>query len=184
MRLKTALIAVLIAITLTILLAGTACKDNTTTPGANTAAPNQPAASKTPGPLPDRAFRALLAFKDAPTKLRVGQKETVVVRVKNASDVFWWARGGEINDSAGNQFYLALGDKWFQEDGKLATDMDGRIGLGKDLRPNEETEVSLAITAPANPGNYVLEVDMVQEQVSWFHDKGSPTARTNITVVR
>jgi len=62
--------------------------------------------------------------------------------------------------------------------------MDGRIGLAKDLRPNEETEVSLAITAPTNPGNYVLDVDMVQEQVSWFHDKGSPTARTNITVVR
>jgi hypothetical protein len=180
MRLRIALIVV----TLTTLLAALACKDNTTAPAANPGAPSQPAVSKTAGPLPDRGFKALLAFKDAPTKLRVGQKETVVLRVKNASDVFWWSRGGEINENSGNQFYLALGDKWFQEDGKLVTEMDGRIGLGKDLRPNEETEVSLAITAPTNPGNYVLEVDMVQEQVSWFHDKGSPTARTNVTVVR
>jgi hypothetical protein len=180
MRLRIALIVV----TLVALLAALACRDNTTAPAANTGARTQPAVSKTAGPLPDRAFRALLAFKDAPTKLRVGQKETVVLRVKNASDVFWWARGGEINENSGNQFYLALGDKWLQEDGKLVTEMDGRIGLGKDLRPNEETEVSLTITAPANPGNYVLEVDMVQEQVSWFHDKGSPTARTNVTVVR
>lgn len=180
MRLKIALIIAALAT----LLTAVACKEDATSPSTNTPGTNQPVVSKTAGPLPDRAFRALLAFKDPPTKLRVGQKETVMVRVKNASDVFWWARGGEINDNNGNEFYIALGDKWFQEDGKLATEMDGRIGLGKDLRSGEETEVSLSITAPANPGNYVLEVDLVQEQVSWFHDKGSPTARTNVTVVR
>jgi hypothetical protein len=169
--------------TLAILLTAFACKENTTTPNANTADTSQ-AAGKTPGPLPDRGFRALLAFKDAPAKLRAGQKETVVVRVKNGSDVVWWARGAEFNNSNSNKFYIALGDLWLQEDGKLLTEMDGRIGLPKDLRPGEEIEVPLSISAPTTPGNYILEVDLVQEQVSWFHDKGSPTARTNVTVVR
>ena len=178
MRLK---IALLIA-TLAFLLAAAACTKNTA--GTNTAESSQPTGIKTAGPLPDRAFKALLAFKDAPAKLRAGQNETVVVRVKNASDVFWWARGGETNNNSGNQFYLAVGNAWLQEDGKLVTNMDGRIGLGKDLRPNEELEVPLTITAPTTPGNYILEVDLVQEQVSWFHEKGSPTARTNVTVVR
>src|SRR3982750_2676899 len=67
-------------------------------PAGNTAATNSaattPAPSKTPGPLPDAAFKAQLSLPDAPTKLRAGQKETVQVHVKNASDVFWWARGG------------------------------------------------------------------------------------------
>jgi hypothetical protein len=178
MRLKATL---LITILVTLFIA-IACKENTTAP--NTAETNQPTAGKTPGPLPDRGFRALLAFKDAPTKLRAGQKETVVVRVKNGSDVFWWARGGEPNDSASNKFYIAVGNLWLQEDGKLLTEMDGRIGLPKDLRPGEEVEVPLSISAPTTPGDYVLEVDLVQEQVSWFHDKGSPTARTNVIVVR
>lgn len=173
----------LLITTLALLLTAVACKETTTAPGSNTAA-SQPTASKTPGPLPDRGFRALLAFKDAPTKLRTGQKETVVVRVKNASDVFWWARGGEINNSNSNQFYIAVGDAWLQEDGKLLTNMDGRMGVGKDLRPGEEVEVPLLITAPTTPGNYILEVDLVQEQVAWFHEKGSPTVRTNVTVVR
>jgi hypothetical protein len=62
--------------------------------------------------------------------------------------------------------------------------MDGRIGLSKNLNAGEETEESLQITAPSEPGDYILEVDLVQEQVAWFHDKGSPTARTNVTVVR
>jgi hypothetical protein len=175
------------ALSITILAAlfiAIACKDNTTGPTANSTDTSQPGGSKTAGPLPDRGFRALLAFKDAPAKLRAGQKETVIVRVKNASDVFWWARGGETNTNAGNQFYIAAGNAWLQEDGKLVTNMDGRLGLPKDLRPGEEVEVPLTITAPTTPGNYVLEVDLVQEQVSWFHDKGSPTARTNVTVVR
>ena len=166
------------------LLGGVACKNNATAPPSSTPASSQPAASKTPGPLPDRAFRALLAIKDAPTKLRAGQKETVVVRIKNASDVFWWARGGENNDANSNRFYIAVGNRWLQEDGKLVTEMDGRIGISKDLRPGEEVEVPLTISAPTTPGNYVLEVDLVQEQVSWFHDKGSPTAKTEVTVVR
>ncbi|HEX3279818.1 MAG TPA: hypothetical protein VHR36_01190 [Pyrinomonadaceae bacterium] len=166
------------------LLGGVACKNNTSGPTASTPASNQPVASKTPGPLPDRAFRASLALKDAPTKLRAGQKETVVVRIKNASDVFWWARGGENNDANSNRFYIAVGDRWLQEDGQLVTEMDGRIGIPKDLRPGDEVEVPLTISAPTTPGNYVLEVDLVQEQVSWFHDKGSPTAKTNVTVVR
>src|SRR5438128_10725650 len=63
---------------------------------ANTAP--TPAPARTPGPLPDAAFKAQLTLPDAPTKLRAGQKETVQVHIKNASDVFWWSRGGEIND--------------------------------------------------------------------------------------
>src|ERR1051325_11592366 len=180
MRLKTFLSVAALAA----LLVAVACKNTSTAPPASAPASNQPVASKTPGPLPDRAFRALLALKDPPTKLRAGQKETVVVRIKNASDVFWWARGGETNDASSNRFYIAVGDRWLQEDGKLLTEMDGRIGIPKDLRPGEEVEVPLTISAPTTPGNYVLEVDLVQEQVSWFHDKGSPTAKTQVSVVR
>ncbi len=66
----------------------------------------------------------------------------------------------------------------------LVTDMDGRYGLQRDLRPGEEEDVPLVVTAPKEPGDYVLEVDLIQEQVAWFSDKGSPTARAKVTVVR
>ena len=151
-------------------------------PSGNTA--SAPAASKTPGPLPDAGFKAQLTLPDAPAKLRAGQKETVQVHIKNASDVFWWARGGEINERNDNFFYIAAGDRWLKADGTLYTDSDGRYGISKDLKPGEETEVPLLVTAPKDPGEYILEVDLVQEQVSWFSDKGSPTVRAKVTVVR
>lgn len=151
---------------------------------ANASNSNAPAASKTPGPLPDAAWKAQLTLPDPPAKLRAGEKTRVTVHIKNASDVFWWARGGEINTRDDNKFYLAAGNRWLKPDGSLVTDMDGRYGVSKDLKPSEETEVPLLVTAPKEPGDYLLEVDLVQEQVGWFSDHGSPTARAKVSVVR
>jgi len=150
---------------------------------SNAGAPT-PEAQKTPGPLPDNGYAAQLTLVDPPAKLRAGQKETVQVRVKNASQVFWWARGGEVNDRTDNMFYIAAGNRWLKPDGALVTNMDGRYGISANLKPGEETEVPLGITAPKEPGEYLLEVDLVQEGVAWFSDKGSPTARAKVTVVR
>jgi len=141
-------------------------------------------ATKEAEALPEAGFRAELTLPDPPARLRAGEKHTLRVLVKNASGVFWWARGGAVNSRTDNKFYLAAGNRWLGPDGKLVTDMDGRHGIGRDLRPGEQTEVPLAITAPAQPGDYTLEVDLVQEQVAWFSDKGSPTARAKVTVVK
>jgi hypothetical protein len=155
---------------------------------SNTAAPNAtPAAPRgdVPAALPDNAFKAVITVADPPAKLRAGQKQTIQVKVKNASDVLWYARGAVANNAPSNKFYLAVGNRWLEADGeKLVTDMDGRQGLDRDLKPGEETEVPLVITAPKTAGDYTLEIDLVQEQVAWFHDKGSPTAKVKIRVER
>lgn len=152
--------------------------------GGSAANANQAAQTKEARALPDNGFKAQITLPDPPAKLRAGQQERVQVKIKNASEVFWWARGGEQNDRADNKFYLAAGDRWLKADGTVVTDMDGRYGIGKDLKPGEETEVPLLVSAPKEPGEYILEVDLVQEQVSWFSEKGSPTARAKVTVVR
>jgi hypothetical protein len=139
--------------------------------------------ARTPSALPENGFKAEITLVDPPAKLRAGEKATIQVRVKNLSNVLWYARGAEVNTSSDSKFVLAAGDRWLNAaDEKLVTDMDGRYGLDKNLRPGEQTEVPLTITAPKVPGGYVLEVDLVQEAVAWFHDKGSPTARVKIKV--
>jgi len=162
-----------------------ACKPATT---KNTAAPaqsaNTPAVSRTAGPLPDKGFSAQISFHDPPVKLRMGQKETIMVKVKNTSDVIWWQRGGETNDRSDNKFYIAVGNRWLDKDGKRTSDVEGHNGIPKDLRPGEETDMTLLITAPKEPGEYTIELDMVQEAVSWFGDKGSHTTKAKVTGVK
>lgn len=179
---------IIFAASVTLFAAGcggrTAGNANSTATPAGGAATPEAAATKTPSALPDEGFKAQLSVPDAPAKLRAGQKETIQVKVKNASGVQWYARGGENNTSPDNKFYLAVGNRWLDANEALITDMDGRYGLQQDLKPGEEAEVPLLITAPKNPGEYILELDLVQEQVAWFRDKGSAVARVKIRVER
>src|SRR4051794_25575263 len=157
-------------------------KVSTPAPGPSQSARSLPPTE--PVALPDRGFKAAITLIDPPAKLRAGQKETVRIKIKNDSPVTWWARGAQVNTRSDNKFYIAVGNRWLKADGGVATNMDGRYGIGKDLAPAEETEVPLVVTAPREPGDYTLEIDIVQEQVAWFSDKGSPTAKTKITVVK
>ena len=134
--------------------------------------------TQTAGPLPDKGYKAEITLPDPPTMLRAGQKQTINVKVKNTSEVTWLVPIGV----EGNKYVVAVMNSWLDRDGKLLTDMDGRHGIQHVLAPGDETELPLLITAPKEPGDYILELDMVQEQVSPFKDKGSPTLKVNIKV--
>src|SRR6267143_5570073 len=158
------------------------CKPKPATTGS-------PASSATPiskaaAPLPNSGFKAQLTLSEPPAKLRTGQKEVITVKVKNASDVVWRQRGGEINERPDNKFYIAVGNRWLDKDGKLTSETEGHNGISKDLKPGEEIEMPLQITAPKQPGDYILSLDMVQEGVAWFGEKGSPTTKAKVTVVK
>lgn len=174
---------ILLVLALGITLAISSCKGNAPTPAGNTAKPTASVA-KTAGPLPDSGFKALVTLPNPPAKLRAGQVEVVSIKVKNASDVIWWARGGETTDRTDNMFYIAAGNRWLDKDGKLSNEAEGHSGIPRDMKPGEEVEMSLQITAPKTPGEWTLSLDMVQEGVTWFGDKGSPTTKIKVTVVK
>ena len=59
---------------------------------------------------------------------------------------------------------------------------DGRAPFTRDVRPGETIEIPLNINAPSPGGNYQLEIDMLQEGVSWFGLRGSPTVRLPVVI--
>lgn len=160
-----------------------ACSQGTP-PATNTPVAAKPSPPDVPSALPDQACKAEITLVNPPAKLRAGEKIVVQVKVKNASSIQWWARGAQFNNRPDNKFYIAAANRWLKADGSKLTDMDGRYGIAKDLKPGEEEEVPLTVVAPGTPGDYILEVDLVQEGVTWFSDKGSPTAKTKVVVAR
>lgn len=180
MRLRSILI---VTLALGVLVAS-GCKQNQGGPAGGATAGNTAATKPASPELPDNGFKAQITLPNPPRKLRAGQKETLQVRVKNASDVQWPANGGPNNRREDNKYYIAAANRWLRADEQLLTDMDGRYGLPRDLNPGEEVEVPLLVTAPKEPGDYVLELDVVQEQVAWFRDKGSETAKFKVKVER
>lgn len=132
-----------------------------------------------PGPLPESAFKASLTVLDAPATLHSGQKATVRVKIKNLSDTPWPAHG-RSNDGF---FQVNLGNNWFDARGvKIADNPYVRSGMPNDVKPGEEVEVPLQITAPAKPGDYTLQIDLVQEMVAWFSDKGATVPKLHVKV--
>jgi hypothetical protein len=82
----------------------------------------------------------------------------------------------------GDQYPVRLGNRWRAEiDGAIVAD-DGRADLDRPLGPGGHAEIQIVITAPRAPGTYRLEVDLVQELVAWFRDKGSFAVQSTVVV--
>jgi hypothetical protein len=56
--------------------------------------------------------------------------------------------------------------------------------LPHDLRKNEKARVSMKFKAPHEPGNYILMLDMVNEGVCWFQERGSEPVSVELIVSR
>jgi hypothetical protein len=128
-------------------------------------------------PLPPDAFRAELRAIEIPAHLGTSQPATIRVAIKNTSPIIWPAR-----ERAVASFQINIGNHWLDSSGKMVVNDDGRATLLQDLPPGHEAEFSFTINAPRSPGPYILEIDALQENVSWFGLKGSKTLRVPVSV--
>lgn len=126
---------------------------------------------------PDAARRAWCALSSPPQRLGAGTRCAVDVVVGNASSQQW-------DTDRTRMLPVNVGNHWSAPDGAVVVGDDGRAPVARDLAPHEHTTVRLDVTAPDEPGRYVLEVDVVQEGVAWFAESpGSATARCTVDVV-
>jgi SAM-dependent methyltransferase len=125
--------------------------------------------------MPDGAYSASIEFDGPPpSAIPAGEPFSVRLRVRNASPCEW------SQPLAGP---LAVGNHWLDERGELMLAQDdGRSPLLQVVPPDLEWPVLLTMRAPAEPGRYVCEIDLVHEGISWFGHKGSPTMRVAIDV--
>ena len=59
-----------------------------------------------------------------------------------------------------------------------------RTALGPDLQPGEERSVTVALQLPDQPGQWDLQIDMVEEHVTWFSEQGQPPMIVTFSVRR
>lgn len=124
--------------------------------------------------LPKAADRvSITAITPVPREVTHGQALELSFKVKNASNIAWPMAGDKRVD---------IGDHWLTGTGKVVIHDDGRGQLLKDLEPGKDQVIDLDIKTPEVPGKYILQVDMVQEGVRWFSDKGPAPFQTTIVV--
>lgn len=102
-------------------------------------------------PLPLEAMVAEIAPETKRLRLRAGEQATLRVRVRNLSEHAW--PGG----IGGGMVALTSGAD--------------RAYLEEDVAPGEEAVLDLTVTAPAEPGEHRLELDLLQEHVRRFSER-------------
>lgn len=125
-----------------------------------------------PPPAPLREFAAAVVLLDPPEAVEASRPFTLKVRVTNKGREPWPHRG----DARGG-FRVQVGNHWRTAGGELLALDDGRAPLPAPVAPGESVVLDLAVTAPPlGAGAVLLEVDVVQEHVAWFAQRGSRAA--------
>lgn len=116
------------------------------------------------------AYRAALRIETCPSEMPPGGTARVAIEAVNEAPHEW--RRGELN----------VGNHWARIDGSIAVRDDGRIAVALPWGPGQSRRVELTVTAPADPGRYRLQLDIVEESVTWFADAGSRLVEKEVIV--
>jgi SAM-dependent methyltransferase len=128
--------------------------------------------------LPERrvtsAFDVRYQTYDGPTRVHAGAQFRATLEILNAG---WdeWRSDGDTP--------VRVSYHWLTRAGEI-TEFDGlRSPLPRPIGPGDTCHAFVAVTAPADPGDYVLALDLVKEGVSWFSEAGMPwyTVPINVT---
>jgi ubiquinone/menaquinone biosynthesis C-methylase UbiE len=125
------------------------------------------------------ALRASISVGALPAQARPGQEIAVHAVVTNTGDTLWLAQPRELGG------FVTLGVKLCQADGRLLSDSLGRTPLDHDVAAGEKIEVACVFSLPKaiSSDNYLLRIDMVDEQVAWFEQHSSPVVEHRFSVL-
>jgi SAM-dependent methyltransferase len=138
-------------------------------------------ATRVAGPLPAVACRGRVTGLGPRLVLPVLGRSERLVTIENLAKAPWPALG-----DGDDRFQIKLGARWRRWAGAGASAVvhEGmRTVLPGDVPPRTPTELPLVLDAPEDPGHYLLEVDLLQEEVGWFADRGPSSALLVSTVL-
>jgi hypothetical protein len=119
-------------------------------------------------------FQANIVCENPPATLATGGPIVLRFLVNNISPVEWPA----VGDNA-----VTLQYRWQDNAGATIAGDGGGLSIPFDVEPGDTVGMGLKATGPAEPGDYLLEVDLVQEGVGWFSERGSTAWRCKVKVV-
>ena len=114
--------------------------------------------------MPGIAYRAKIERGLHTPVMLAGWPGFARVKVTNLSKQTWLpaARSG-----------LHLGCRWLDAEGKVVGDPGPSVPLSKVVPPGKSITFTLKLPSSTTPGLRTLEIDMVDEGVSWFSEKQS-----------
>jgi hypothetical protein len=116
-------------------------------------------------------YRVAWQSVPAPVEGSVGDTVTFHVTLRNDGALAWPPDG---------QNPVNLSYKWLDLNRQVVVADGLRTPIGREVKPLEEITLEARVQFPSQPGQYILQMDMVHEMVAWFQWKGSQPHETQI----
>ena len=114
-----------------------------------------------------------------PGAVRPGESLEIPITVHNRS-VAGWASESQVPVVA--SYHLHRRSPSISGGGTLVTFDNVRTELPGRLDPGADVDVRLRVEAPLEPGDYLVEIDLVHEGMTWFAERGGTTAVVSMRV--
>lgn len=129
--------------------------------------------SRQPGKL-----RAAFVLREAPPqRLAPGAKFDLALTIRNAGDTLWLTgrslRAGIVMPAI----------KIINERGEVISEVHGHPMLPRPVAPGQSLSVNIPLSAPAELGSYTVKIDLVDQQICWFEDRGSEPLVISVEVI-
>jgi hypothetical protein len=132
-------------------------------------------------PLPDSAFRVKWDRVVVPPVVEGNAVFPVDVTFTNIGDKAW-PDAATADPRKNGAWAVRVAYRWLGADGKILSKYGDRVDLPKPVPPGGTQAVRISVKSPPNPGQYRLQVDLLQELVSWFEARGAATSIQPVTV--
>ena len=125
-------------------------------------------ASSVPDSRAPGILRADLTLKSAwRAQFQPGEIFQADLLVRNTGDTLWL--GGKFLRHG----IVTLGVKIFDEAGEVRDEFHGEPALPRAVAPNESCAVTIEHMCPAAPGRYSVKIDLIDQHICWFEERGS-----------
>lgn len=160
------------AFAFTVLLASCDRKPSAVAPGA-------------PGPkTTHQTYSLQWVSNDVPSTMSANKGTAVHVSVKNTGDWAWPNPSAANPSKPDGSYAVRLSYRWADATGKLLPQGAERGELSASVPAGEMANFSMEVLSPKDPGSYQLQLDLVEELVSFFSAKGAPKLIVPVTVVQ
>ncbi len=125
-------------------------------------------ASSVPDSRTPNELRAEITLQSSwPAQFRPGEMFRADLLVRNAGDTLWL--GGKFL----RRGVVTLGVKIFDEAGAVRDEFHGEPALPRAVAAGESCAVTIEYACPAAPGRYTLKIDLIDQHICWFEERGS-----------
>jgi 2-polyprenyl-3-methyl-5-hydroxy-6-metoxy-1,4-benzoquinol methylase/glycosyltransferase involved in cell wall biosynthesis len=114
------------------------------------------------------ALRARFTLRDSlPSQIEPGAKLEIPITIRNTGDTLW------LSGQTVRAGVVMPGIRIMDHSGAIVSESHGQPMLPRAVPPGQAIALDIQFAAPAKPGTYLVKIDLVDQHVCWFEERGS-----------